>query len=589
MGRMQYLRMLTNALAAGALGAAYVVVLVLQLNPQVPLGAPGLWRWVATLGVFYGVHLTVAAYALIVLRELAGRRPLLPGWLSVRVLAWLGAAAAGAAAVLMWTNVRGFATSLDPDAARRMAMGAAATSVAAAVLFAVAVARSWLGRSSGPVTTAWLVLAVAGSLALPLAARGAGRPTAPATRGLAPSLRAAPLETGPRVVLVLLDGASLGYLWARVSQGLFPHFGRLLDTGAIVDLATLRPTQAEPVWAAVATGKYPPQNGIRSAGLYRVARDGLAIDLLPDRCYAFGLVRVGLVEREAHTATAFRAAPIWQILSEAGVPVGIVRWPVTTPAAPVFGFLVSDRFHLAVDSPIPGEVEATVSPPPLVPLLRQAARVPDAETPSIVPPDAPGAAGAHDTPAAQAERLDRLYGRVAEAADRATRVRLLAVRYQGLDTVGHWYLRYAEPARFGDVTTAAHARYGAVLDAYYGFLDGELGRLIGRLGPEDLLLVVSGFGMEPVSLGRRVLARLLGEAEVSGTHEEAPDGFLLAYGAHVARGRPARGSVADIAPTVLYYLGLPVGRDMDGFARTDLFTRTFRAAHPIAFIPSHDR
>jgi len=187
------------------------------------------------------------------------------------------------------------------------------------------------------------------------------------------------------------------------------------------------------------------------------------------------------------------------------------------------------------------------------------------------------------------ERLERLYGRVAEAADRATRVRLLAVRYQGLDTVGHWYLRYAEPARFGDVTTAAHARYGAVLDAYYGFLDGELGRLIGRLGPEDLLLVVSGFGMEPVSLGRRVLARLLGEAEVSGTHEEAPDGFLLAYGAHVARGRPARGSVADIAPTVLYYLGLPVGRDMDGFARTDLFTRTFRAAHPIAFIPSHDR
>jgi hypothetical protein len=40
---------------------------------------------------------------------------------------------------------------------------------------------------------------------------------------------------------------------------------------------------------------------------------------------------------------------------------------------------------------------------------------------------------------------------------------------------------------------------------------------------------------------------------------------------------------------VLYYLGLPVGRDMDGYARTDLFARTFTAGRPIAFIPSHDR
>ena len=46
---MRFLRMLTNALLAGALGAAYLTILLLQLNPQVPLLSQGVWRWFATL------------------------------------------------------------------------------------------------------------------------------------------------------------------------------------------------------------------------------------------------------------------------------------------------------------------------------------------------------------------------------------------------------------------------------------------------------------------------------------------------------------------------------------------------------------
>ena len=58
------------------------------------------------------------------------------------------------------------------------------------------------------------------------------------------------------------------------------------------------------------------------------------------------------------------------------------------------------------------------------------------------------------------------------------------------------------------------------------------------------------------------------------------------------RSRPAarsRASVLDLTPTILYYLGLPVGRDMDGFARTDLFRETFTASRPITFIPTYGR
>ena len=47
--------------------------------------------------------------------------------------------------------------------------------------------------------------------------------------------------------------------------------------------------------------------------------------------------------------------------------------------------------------------------------------------------------------------------------------------------------------------------------------------------------------MEPLGFGKRLIERVIGDPEVSGTHEAAPDGFLLAYGA-VGRARPAAGA-----------------------------------------------
>ena len=69
------------------------------------------------------------------------------------------------------------------------------------------------------------------------------------------------------------------------------------------------------------------------------------------------------------------------------------------------------------------------------------------------------------------------------------------------------------------------------MNQYYGFIDTLVGREIERLGPDDVLLVVSAFGMEPLSPGKRVLEIIAGNPQISGTHERAPDGFVLAFGA----------------------------------------------------------
>jgi predicted AlkP superfamily phosphohydrolase/phosphomutase len=95
--------------------------------------------------------------------------------------------------------------------------------------------------------------------------------------------------------------------------------------------------------------------------------------------------------------------------------------------------------------------------------------------------------------------------------------------------------------------------------------------------------------MQPVSAIKQVAARVLRDPDVSGTHQNAPDGFVLAYGTTVAPGRKQRGSIVDVTPTILYFLGVPIGRDMDGYARADLFTSSFMSARPITYIPSHGR
>ncbi len=560
---MRFLRLFTNSLLAGALGAAYLTILLLQLNPEVPLVSHTVWRWYATLGMFYGVHLAILFYTSMLLREFVSVEIFSPGWISVRLLAWLAAVAAAVAATLMWLNLNGFPTLFNEPAARRFAFGAGAMTASAVVLLGIAVAHYSFGRRGSRVGAALLMIAITGSLALPIAARGIGGPLPLGGRRV--TLTPPPPRDSARITLLLLDGASLDYVLPRVAAGRLPNFGRLLDAGASMDLATIRPTQPDPVWAAVATGMYPAKNGVRSAASYFALGDDRALDLLPDHCFSHTLVRLGVVRDRPNTSAAWRARPLWTILGDYGLSSGIVRWPLTYPVQPITGFLVTDRFHQLIGSMIEADERA------VYPL-------------DILAPARNAFAGSGD-----ATEWDEFYRRAARDVIAGRPVQLEAIRYQGLDTAGHYYLRYAQPRGFGDVSDRDRQQFGPVLDRAYATIDGEIGAAIERQSPGDLLLVVSGFGMQPISPVKHLAARVLRDPDVSGTHEHAPDGFVLAYGTSVAAGRKQRGSIVDVTPTILYFLGVPIGRDMDGYARADLFTRAFTAERPITFIPSHGR
>ena len=75
-------------------------------------------------------------------------------------------------------------------------------------------------------------------------------------------------------------------------------------------------------------------------------------------------------------------------------------------------------------------------------------------------------------------------------------------------------------------------------------------------------------------------ALLSPRTEPMGTHR--PEGIFLAHGPAVLKGaRLPQISILDVAPILLYALGLPVPEDLEGRVRMELFEPAFARAHPV--------
>jgi predicted AlkP superfamily phosphohydrolase/phosphomutase len=96
----------------------------------------------------------------------------------------------------------------------------------------------------------------------------------------------------------------------------------------------------------------------------------------------------------------------------------------------------------------------------------------------------------------------------------------------------------------------------------------------------DLLFVAQDYAY----LGRELLGtRSTVETSMNwGNGFHRMNGILLAYGPHIRRGVQVEGAnMVDVAPTVLYDLGLPVPTNMDGRVLADILDPGYVAANPI--------
>jgi len=170
-----------------------------------------------------------------------------------------------------------------------------------------------------------------------------------------------------------------------------------------------------------------------------------------------------------------------------------------------------------------------------------------------------------------------------------TQPQLTYFMLNGLNTVEVYFYKYSFPEFFGEISQEDINKYHAVIENYYKFYDQILGKYLTTLKEDELLVIYSPHGIEPLPVWKRIVDWILGNTELSATHDLAPDGVAFFFGKEIARGKNVEGiSIIDIAPTLLYYLGLPVGKDMDGIVQSSIFVNSFTAENPVFYISSYE-
>lgn len=380
-----------------------------------------------------------------------------------------------------------------------------------------------------------------------------------------------------RVLVVGIDGASFRVAGPLLEQGQLPHLAALAAAGAHGSIRSERRPLSPRVWNTVSTGKVPEKHGIEHWVLEE----------------APGRMRLYLgSDRRVHA--------LWNILSTAGRRVGVVNWLQTYPPEIVNGVLVSDhtfakevkgkkwlaegiaKADRATLAPVPDE--STLGSPVYPEEWLARARADRHRRPGLTRFANPFLGN----PALPAQmvmhHLVYFFDRDEQLTSIALEIQheiapdLLMVLLQGIDRVSHilWQgvenpLRYPLKRRW---SRSEHEEARRAIQTYYEFTDALLGRLLERYGPEDLVLVLSDHGFEAG-----------GGNFGTGIHdsEAARDGVLFARGPGIAPGSSTEGTaVADVTPTILAWLGLPVAEDMDGRVAP------FLEVEAVASVPTYD-
>lgn len=582
-------RTFVSALLAAAVFGAEVVLLILFLNPEASA-----WAEASALARVFAIYTVALSGPLLLLALLgsalrfwsSGLRPPLPAlpWFTSLAMAVLVAAAA-----LFWLNLLAYRHALPEESVRALLASSLVLGGVVLVLVAVALDALLFPFRGRRVSASLVLAAVTAAWAVPLLLRPR----------LLPPPRPLPVDTEPvrparRIILVGVDGLSLEWVHDGVARGNLPSFARLMRRGASGPLATLRPTEGPAVWTTIFTGRYPRSHGVKSFSAYRLAGSSRTWELLPKGALVGLLERAGLVSRRPVTAHSRKCRALWEALNAFGIETGVVRFWGTSPPEHVKGFMLAHSFHLVARDP--PRARGALHPPDLA--AEACAR-------AVSPADVDRALVSQFVDFSVEPRGDRVpwqrelveralapdltYERAGRMLRAAYDPPFFATSFFGLDPVGHAFLRYAQPDRFGDVSATDVRRYGKVLDRYLAYLSQSVGELAQGLRPGEILVVVSGYGMHAVPLWRRMLSALLGEEAPSGMHDDAPDGLILVAGDGIRPGaRIENASVLDVMPTLLYLMGLPVARDMEGRAATEIVDDDFARAHPLTFIPSYE-
>ncbi|HEV8201232.1 MAG TPA: alkaline phosphatase family protein [Candidatus Polarisedimenticolia bacterium] len=400
------------------------------------------------------------------------------------------------------------------------------------------------------------------------------------------SLYASRVDTGLHVLLIGLDGADWDVIDPMIARGELPQLAALRRSGAWGRLRSNVPTLSPLLWTTVATGKSPDRHGIN---------DFLVVDPKTNK-------------RVPINATFRRVRAFWNILSEADLPVDVIAWWASWPAEPVRGHLISDRVaYSTFDISDRGAASRAVFPADYAPTVERL-RVRDAdvtweqvsrflhvsrfelEAARASAERRPGTA-----PPSEAQTSIQVFTRVLAATETYRRValdllrhggkdrRLLAVYFQGIDEVNHRFAHCAPP-RAALCPAADYPRFKDAVAEFYRYQDGIVGELL-QADPDATTLLLSDHGFASGEARPTDVTPFI-EGKPGLWHDIV--GVFAARGPAIRPGEVPTVTLYDIAPTLLYLLGLPVAQDMPGKVLQQAIDPKFLAAHPAKQVPSYE-
>jgi len=557
---------LAAGIAPGALAGIQLAGLIFFLNPGLPFRPVPVLRGILVYGGMLGL------VSLLLLLPFTWGRPRR----ALRWLPWGLTAALSFAAALDSTHASYYAWYLPAGINDRLIRTSLWLALAALIFFYTALLHALHRRRYGLRSRAGLTLIALLSIYATLERREGFRPRP------AGANRPAVVEDRqrPRLLVVGLDSATLDAVLPLAGQGRLPFLDMVLRGGAYGRLETISPPNRDAIWITLATGKHPAEHGVTGTRLYRSdwLAPGSMLQLLP-RGIQFS--EWGLFGSSPSTPRIYdrRALALWEILPRLGQASGVIGWPAAAPSRDP-ELALSDRFFAG--APEPGSVR----PADLAGRARLYRQSPQELDPGLRSRFGPGSPAALlQAVASDAWRQALLLA----AMDEHSGMSAVFVAFPGLREVSRRAFGGFAAVQFDGARDPASAEAAERLAAYYGMLDDFLAALWAReegRGPR-LLVVVSPAGAERRD-GPWAWLRG-GGPEIGGSLEAPSDGVLALYGEGIRPGALLTGArLVDLAPTLLYALGMPVARDLDGQVLTAAFDRAFLADHLLTFYPTYE-
>jgi predicted AlkP superfamily phosphohydrolase/phosphomutase len=137
-----------------------------------------------------------------------------------------------------------------------------------------------------------------------------------------------------KAIVIGLDGLEPAVVEAMLERGELPNLARIRQSGGYSRLKTTYPAQTPVAWSTFATGTNPGGHGIFDF----IARDPATY--LPDAALSrFEPPRSAFAP--ARAVNQRKGIPLWQTLSQAGVPSVVLRCPCTFPPEEINGRMLA--------------------------------------------------------------------------------------------------------------------------------------------------------------------------------------------------------------------------------------------------------